>query len=260
MVTTYNPHNNTLKNLTKKNWDILGKSTNTTFLHESRLLTAYRRPPNIRDILVRADVQIKEKRTVAINHLPQAKNPNIEIVSSSSTGDLAIRHNVLNSNSFGSLNTKTRKDCRNKKCRYCPILDKSGQITCTTSGEKFTTKFNISCRSTNLIYGITCLTCQKQYVGQTKRKLSARFQGHFYSIKNAIEAIENGNRRPARDAIGLHFSRPDHKGTKDLKICVLDFIHMPPNSKRALKLRLKIEKAWIHRLRCTAPHGLNIFD
>jgi hypothetical protein len=211
MVTTYNPHDNTLKDITKKNWDILGKSTNTTFLHESRLLTAYRRPPNIRDLLVRADVQIKSQRTVIPKHITQAQNPNRDIVSSSSTGDLTQIHNALNSSSFGCLNTKAKKGCTNKKCRYCPILDKSGRITCTTSGVNFTTKYNISCRSTNLIYGITCQTCQKQYVGQTKRKISARFQGHFYSIKTAIEAIENGNRRPAKDAIGLHFSRPDHK-------------------------------------------------
>ena len=194
------------------------------------------------------------------NTLTQAQNPNIEIVASSSTGDLPQINNVLNSNSFGSLNTKAKKGCTNRKCRYCPILDKSGKITCTTTGVEFSTRYNISCRSTNLIYGITCLTCQKQYVGQTKRKLSARFQGHFYSIKNAIAEIQKGNRRPAKDAIGLHFSRPDHKGVQDLKICVLDFIHLPPNSERALKLRLKIEKAWIHRLRCTAPFGLNIFD
>jgi hypothetical protein len=60
--------------------------------------------------------------------------------------------------------------------------------------------------------------------------------------------------------VGIHFSRSDHHGTKDFKIQVLDFIRLPPKSVHGKVLRLKIEKAWIHKLRCTAPHGLNIFD
>jgi hypothetical protein len=63
-----------------------------------------------------------------------------------------------------------------------------------------------------------------------------------------------------KDAVGLHFSKCDHTGTRDLKIQILEFIRLPPRSERGKILRLKIEKAWIHKLRCTAPHGLNIFD
>ena len=262
LVTTYNPHDNCLVNIAKKNWDILGKSTNTTFLHESRLLTAYRRPANLRDMLVKADCKIRQPKGSNSNPSSSIPPTDTQIVASSSTGELTTSGSVPRNSSIGNLiNTRLQPNaCKNKKCRYCPKLDKCGEIISTQSSEKFTTKFNISCRSSNIIYGITCLTCQKQYVGQTKRKLAARFQGHFYSIKNAIEATNKGERRPAKDAVGLHFSRPDHNGVQDLKICVLDFIHLPPQSERALKLRLKIEKAWIHRLRCTAPHGLNIFD
>jgi hypothetical protein len=110
------------------------------------------------------------------------------------------------------------------------------------------------------------MTCNKQYVGQTKRKIAERFQGHFYNINSALEFYQcqrEGrftNKKEPKDAVGLHFSRPDHKGIKDIKIKVLEFMHLPPQSERGKILRLKIEKAWIHRLRCTAPHGLNIFD
>jgi hypothetical protein len=103
-------------------------------------------------------------------------------------------------------------------------------------------------------------------VGQTKRKILKRFQGHFYNIKSAQEFFQSGpssgkiKGRAPKDAVGIHFSRKDHNGTNDLKIQVLEFIRLPPKSERGLTLRLKIEKAWIHKLRCTAPHRLNIFD
>jgi hypothetical protein len=60
LVTTYNPYDNTVRDIVKNNWDLLGKSTNSTFLHEKKLMTAYRRPKNLRDLIVRADCQIKQ--------------------------------------------------------------------------------------------------------------------------------------------------------------------------------------------------------
>ena len=279
LVTRYNPHDNIVRNLAQKNWDLLGKSTKTHFLHEKKLMTAYKRPQNIRDLIVRADCQIKQP-TIPAGRGNLTLTPKIttfftratpmlsQVVASSSSNDLTTSHTIplRTTNSLTNLtNTSSSANaCKNKRCRYCPHLDKSGQITSTTSGELFSCKTNISCRSSNLIYSITCQKCNKQYVGQTKRKLGARFQGHFYKIKSAQEFLAKSSQNNAtkfcKDAVGLHFSKPDHRGTPDLKIQVLDFIHLPPHSERSLKLRLKIEKSWIHRLRCTAPHGLNIFD
>ena len=63
-----------------------------------------------------------------------------------------------------------------------------------------------------------------------------------------------------KDPIGIHFSAPNHRGTKDIEIHVLAFITIPPKSKHGLNFRLQIEKNWIHKMRCPAPRGLNIFD
>ena len=62
------------------------------------------------------------------------------------------------------------------------------------------------------------------------------------------------------DAVGLHFSRLDHQGTKDVWINVLEFIKLLPQNDKALELRLRIDKFRIHKMRCHAPRGLNIFD
>ena len=78
----------------------------------------------------------------------------------------------------------------------------------------------------------------------------SRFQGHFDKIQREVSF----------DAVGGHFSRADHNGTKDMIIRVLDFIKESPDTQYSLFLRLKKEKTWIHRLRTPAPTGLNIFD
>ena len=297
LVTTYNPNDNTLLHLAKKNWGILGKCTNTRFIHDHRLLTAYRRPKNLRDMLVRADCQVKTKTKSPTSEQSEAtkafmRGPNTnplrtntiqtsitqylrlgnpiqrEITSSSSTSDLNCTQQLpVRRNSLQNLVAKPKPNtCTNKKCRYCPKLNKTGTIKCTITGTEYTCKKNISCKSSNLIYAITCNCCSQQYVGQTKRTLANRFQGHFYNTTSAVEYQRTVNQdllttgTEPRDGVSAHFSKTDHRGTQDMSIHVLEFIRLPPNSGKALTLRLKIEKAWIHRLRCVAPTGLNIFD
>ncbi|MCP3932125.1 MAG: GIY-YIG nuclease family protein [Bacteroidetes bacterium] len=73
---------------------------------------------------------------------------------------------------------------------------------------------NISCRSSNLIYCITCKKCHIQYIGQTAKRIKDRFLGHFGDIQ-----------RDTKDKpVPLHFHSPGHDGTKDMNISVLEFI------------------------------------
>ena len=109
---------------------------------------------------------------------------------------------------------------------------------------------NISCRSSNVIYAITCTRCHKQYVGQTLLRVKDRFVKHFYDVEKYDRT----------KAVGLHFSQKDHNGINDIEISVLEFIKKPPRSPEAAIIRDRVEKRWIHLLRCPAPQGLNIFD
>ena len=264
LTTSFHPHHDTLKNLVSSNWSILGKSHTTLSLFNRRPLVAYRRPPNLGNFLVRADCRSKldpkpdPKPQPDLQIRPATKQTSIKdffrtnktIVATSSLTDLHPRANPPRlSTSLVNLK-KPRKKCTNFKCTFCPYLNKAPTITCTATGETFPSKYNITCKSSNLIYCITCKTCQKQYVGQTKNTIVQRFQGHFFNIRHQKQT----------DAVGLHFSQPDHHGLKDLSIQILEFIKLPPQSEKALYLRLTIEKSWIHKLRCPAPRGLNIFD
>ena len=134
-------------------------------------------------------------------------------------------------------------------CRYCPKLNRSGQITSKTTGQKITTMRNINCQSSNVIYLITCSTCGIQHVGQTKNRLLTRFQGHYYDVMN-----HNDTR------VSRHFNKcPSSKpaGYGGIEISILSFIKNPKDGQNE---RDREEKCWIHRLATVGPKGLNLMD
>ena len=110
---------------------------------------------------------------------------------------------------------------KTSSCRYCPCLNKSGTVHSHTTGRSHICMKNISCRSSNLIYCITCTKCGEQYVGQTSLRIKDRFVHHFHSIE----------RPDVLKAVGKHFSGKGHNGVFDLTISVL------PQKESATKLK-----------------------
>ena len=269
LVTTFHPEDNSLRNIVSKNWDILGKNHSTLPVYNRKPMLAYRRPPNLKNLLVRADCRLKKESTITKGVQPNpfllpkseaqahskfvktkqtlmtqflSKNPApLSITSSTSATCITTPSNPTPQRSSSLTNfvsNKSKRICTNHKCQFCPLLQKTSRLTCTITQRKYPSMVNISCKSSNLIYCITCQTCQKQYVGQTKNKIAQRFSSHFFNIRH----------KKVTDAVGLHFSQPDHNGIKDLTINVLEFIRLPPETQRSLEIRLRREKFWIHQL------------
>jgi hypothetical protein len=213
LITTYSPGLTTPRDIVNKNWPLLGTSNTTMELYDSRVIHGNRRCKNLSSILVRARVPDLVSKPPREPDTPL--NP-----------------------------------CTTKKCNYCPRLNKTGTITSSVLAREYKAKSNVSCKSNNIIYCITCKTCKKQYVGQTKNRLIDRFGKHFYHIKKIDRNLP----------IGKHFNLPSHKGIDDMEIHIVDFIYAAPNSGTASKLRDKIEKNWILRLRTFAPFGINTMD
>ncbi len=216
LITTYNPAGNALKEIVDLNWEILQRSSATKQLAEKKPMFGYRRPPNLRDMLVTAKVKTNtrtfEPREVA--------------------------------------SSQTINQCKTRGCRYCSKLDTSGYIMSTHAGKKYVCRKNVTCKSTNLIYCITCKVCKVQYVGQTKGTLMDRFKAHFGVV----------NRRDMKEDIGRHFNSAKHHGIDDMELHVLDFIYSPAEADFSLDIRLQIEFQWIHAMHTMAPHGLNMKD
>ena len=213
LVTTYQPNFGGLQEICKANWDLLKRSTATKELSEQRVIYGYRRPKNLKDLLVRAKLPTEKIQIEKPSTGPQNK-------------------------------------CIRKNCRYCQKLDTSGKIISKTTGREYITKHNVSCKSNNLIYCITCKICNTQYVGQTKLRLMDRFQGHFWCIQTNTQ----------KNDVAKHFNTPNHSGIEDVKIHILDFIHLGPYTDEGQYVRNHIEMNWVHRLRTQQPLGMNTLD
>ncbi len=183
LVTTYNPQGNALRELVEKHWEVLERSSATKQLSSKKPMFGYRWCANLRDLLVSA--KIKQNRRFEPRQKP---------------------------------NSQTYNSCKTKNCRYCTCLDTTGTIVSTSTGRKFQSRINLTCKSTNLIYCITCKACKLQYVGQTKGTIMDRFKAHFGVV----------NRRDMKEDIGLHFNGPNHHGISDMTIHALHFIYAPP--------------------------------
>ena len=142
LITTYHPGPRILNDIVKTNWDLLDKSSGTREVLDWKITQGFRRPPNIRDILVRAKI-----------------------------------HNPLDVKSTPPKNFTNK--CTRKNCRYCLKLDTSGRIISPITGRNYNTIRCCSCKTNNIVYCITCKVCEKQYIGHTKRTLSERMCEYF---------------------------------------------------------------------------------
>ena len=145
---------------------------------------------------------------------------------------------------------KIDNQCHNVRCRICPKLNLSGKITSHITKREYSSKHNVSCKSSNVIYCVSCTRCGLQYVGQTKRSANARLSEHLGYIRQ----------KKTEQSTGEHFTRSDHDGENDVSFHIVDFAQHHPDSIRARNHRDLLERKWIFRLRTLTPQGLNNLD
>jgi hypothetical protein len=96
----------------------------------------------------------------------------------------------------------------------------------------------MNCNTKNVIYLVNCIKCQKQYVGQTGRRLKDRLNSHRSNIHNSIQT-----------AVAIHFNEPPHNYTH-LKIIPIEVVDDSAE-------RINRETFWIQKLKTKYPSGLN---
>ena len=107
----------------------------------------------------------------------------------------------------------------------------------------FTLKHTFNCKSTNIIYLITCKKCNKQYVGETGRSLSQRITDHI-----------SYGRLKKHTPTGLHFNLENHH-ISDFTIQPIEQICATNNN--ALMIRRNRELLWQRLLHTSHPIGFN---
>ena len=282
LTTTYHPTDNSVRNIAFQNWDILGRSEATNFLYQKRLRMGYRRPKNLRQLLVRANlprkegdesfdplyvppavITTRETQTITDRQIIKLKQTKITKFLVKRTSPPSQTNNPVPVApppppiSRGLLYATPRKfrgfpfcNLKGNACTLCPKLNKTGKLRCHVTGDEVTCMKKISCRSSNLIYCITCLVCGKQYVGQTMRRLRNRFYTHYYLIKESKQD----------KSVSRHLTENNHNVNWNFSISVLEFIKVAPDGPGAKDVRDRTENKWIHWMRTSSPDGLNLED
>ena len=102
-------------------------------------LVAYKRPPNIKEKLIRAKVP-------KINsYKPRRNLPGM-------------------------------KKCLN--CSVCPFVSVGKTVKSTANNTKIDINTSVSCTISNVVYLIGCKKCTQQYIGETERTVKERFLEH----------------------------------------------------------------------------------
>ena len=116
----------------------------------------------------------------------------------------------------------------------------------SSSGATVRLRQNIDCTTENVVYQISCSSCNTQYVGETKGPLNKRMNGHRDDWRH---------RRFERSPTAEQFHSADRDFLSHASVCYLE--HNKEWSDSTRKLR---ESYWIRRLNTLCPFGINKGD
>ena len=120
--------------------------------------------------------------------------------------------------------------CNKHNCSTCKHSSKNSRLHSNRINKTFNIHGHITCNSTNLIYIITYSKCQKQYVGETGRKIKTRITEHLRNIRQHTNTI-----------IGLHFNTTGHT-IKHMPVNTIEKLYKSSNYRKAKEL------FWINKL------------
>lgn len=130
--------------------------------------------------------------------------------------------------------------CNRRQCKVCNYIVVDCKFQSFHNKRIFKIKHSLYCRTTNVIYLVSCRLCGMQYVGQTGRALANRVNDHLSNIRTG---------RPT--PISLHFNLQDHS-INDFQVSAIEQI-----PEISLKHRLIKETTWQNLLQTAYPLGIN---
>jgi hypothetical protein len=109
----------------------------------------YRQPPNLRRILVHS--ALKELSFRDCSDMEERDTPG------------CYRHD---------------HPARGRKCETCPRMNESQTLTSNFTGKSYKMRNRFTCKSTYIVYLLTCKRCLAQYVGMTTNTMMESHGGH----------------------------------------------------------------------------------
>ena len=146
-VVNFDPRLPAIPAILRKHWRTMTQDQRLKEIFPEPPLVAYKRPPNIKDKMIRS-------RVPPINNpRPKRNNPGM-------------------------------KKCYN--CGICPYVKEGNSVKATSNNYKIDINTNVNCSSKNIIYLLGCKKCSQQYIGESERTLRERFAEHkgYVSTRN----------------------------------------------------------------------------
>ena len=135
------------------------------------------------------------------------------------------------------------RPCGATGCKTCPVMMASDEFTSHTTGLVYKMNFTTSCKSSHIIYLITCRRCGQQYLGETGQPLHGRVNNHRFNITHG---------RIEESPVAEHFNGDRH-AVSDMTIIATDQIYS--HDPCICKIW---ESRWIRTLGFSYPSGMNL--
>ena len=115
------------------------------------------------------------------SNLPKSKHPHFSCLQKhKNLRNILVSSRITSEHSQSTLKQPTGpKRCPNTRCKACNFVVESNSFRSTHNQHTFFLKQAFTCKSSNLIYLMTCLKCRKQYIGETGRTLAQRITDHI---------------------------------------------------------------------------------
>ena len=143
--------------------------------------------------------------------------------------------------------------CMGPRCKTCKHVNVTSTFNSTYTRRQYKIANRLDCKSCNVVYYlITCNLCNKQYVGQTLRRLCDRLTDHRSNIVTLKDTpIAKHFTLPYHSIANITITPIDTFSAAELSLCRGDI----------KKLRSKIlqkETYWQHQIMTLEPHGINL--
>ena len=145
MVVTHDPRLPSVTNILHRHWRTMTQNPHMKDTYPKPPLTAYSKPKNLRQILIRAKLP------------PPAANRPRRILPG-------------------------MKKC-GKMCPICPFVKEGKSVKAKHSTFRMELDRQHTCDDTGVIYLVDCKNCGQQYCGQTKLRLRDRFSNHLGYVR-----------------------------------------------------------------------------
>ena len=136
--------------------------------------------------------------------------------------------------------------CGGKRCKVFDSIVVGNTFKSSVCGGTFRINHHFNCDSLGIVYLITCMKCDEQYVGSTVTAFRKRFNNH----KSSLSRYGKGQKEICVKHLYSHFYTEGHSGIKDFSVQVIDVTDVNNPTER--------ECFWIEKLKTYIPMGLNV--